>query len=81
MFGLLSHHTQQNDQNKYPDQTAPLHQQSRLPEQLPGGGPSGRGQVCATSSPKGGDETGPSAWLWVCCRQRETGGGSLSHAR
>lgn len=55
--------------------------QSRLPEQLPGGGSSGRRQVCATSAPEGGDETRPSAWLWICGRQWETCGGPLSHTR
>lgn len=65
----------------YGDQTSSRHLQSRLPEQLSGGGSTGRGQVCATSAPKGGDETGPSAGLWICCRQRETSGGPLSHTR
>lgn len=81
MFGLLSHHKQWSDQNKYSDQTSSPQLQSYLPEQLSGGGSSGRGQVCATSSPKGGDETGPRAWLWIRCRQREASGGPFSHTR
>lgn len=52
--------------------------QPGVPEQLPGGGPSG---WCPPGPSPGGDETGSRFGLWFRGGQREAGGGALGHTR